>query len=144
MPWNTAAGKGNNDQLVCGTPEGTPLLEGAADGTNSASAVLGSRKRVHCWSGGPDNCDQALGTVGAPSTNMYWWAEEAYRLQVQVNVGGRIVHPGGGSTRRIEVNSQIWFRVRWQERLYPNAGSGCEGTGNACTVVAGEAGATFV
>ena len=75
---------------------------------------------------------------------MYWWAEEACRLQVQVNVGGRIVHPGGGSTRRIEVNSQIWFRVRWQERLYPNAGSGCEGTGNACTVVAGESGATFV
>ena len=64
-------------------------------------------------------------------------------MQIQVNVDGRVsvVHPGSKSTRRVGINSQMWFRVRWAQGVYPAASSGCAAF---CDIAAGSDGDTCV
>jgi uncharacterized protein (DUF1800 family) len=138
---SNADGDGNKAaKLVC-----SDVHEDYASDYGGASKLLCARKRRTCWwSNSADNCDAGYSFGDHQTTNHYWWTEDPCRLQAQVNVDGRVsvVHPGGESVRRVGVNSENWFRVRWREGHFPRAASGCGGGGGACSVVAGESGDT--
>lgn len=127
-------------KLVC-----ADVPEGLASDYRNASKLFCSRKRKRCWHDVEGNCDSGYSFGGHETRNPYYWTEEPCYLQAQVNTDGRVsvVHPGSESTRRTEVNSEGWFRVRWLEGQMPKAETGCGG-GDACYVVAGETGSTCV
>jgi len=142
--YNRASSGTNNggEKLVCDTRVGAANYTGA-------SARLCSRKRRGCWwtndvaQTGTQNCDDDYAFGRDTSLNPYWWTEDTCRVKVQVNIDGRVsvVHPGGKSTRRVEVNSQMWFRVRWADGAYPTAASGCT---ESCVMAPGTSGDTCV
>lgn len=126
-------------KLVC-----SDVPEEARSDYRDASKLLCSRKRATCWwNDNPDNCASGFSFGDHLTTNVYWWTEDPCHLQAQVNIDGRVsvVHPGSESIRRVGVNSEGWFLVRWQEGDFPVAASGCGGD-DACSVVAGESGPT--
>jgi uncharacterized protein (DUF1501 family)/uncharacterized protein (DUF1800 family) len=127
-------------KLVC-----KDLHPSAVPDLSNASHLLCTRKRRKCWWNSRDNCQQDYGhALDRLTTNMYWWTETPCHLQAQVNIDGRVsvVHPGSESVRRVGVNSDNWFRVRWHAGHFPAAASNCGGTGTTCSVVAGETGDT--
>lgn len=132
-------GSSSTYKLVC---HNAPVTGG-----NTGSALC-PRKRFQCTALAADNCAVADNTAD-DSHDSYWWSEEACAVQVQVAGDGRVsvVHPGvetRSRTRRTEVNSQNWFRVRWANGAFPVASAGSCGAGTSCVVTTGQAGDTCV
>ena len=149
--FNTASGKGHMDyKLVCKKSTLTAEQKEAADFADhsNASGLLCSRKRASCfWGDKAANCHTGFDYGGHLTQNVYWWTEEPCRLQVQVGIDGgvSVVHPGSKSTRRVGINSGNWFRVRWLDGKFPKAVSSCGSTpSSTCVVVASDTGESCV
>eukprot|EP01052_Picozoa_sp_SAG31_P011017 SAG31_NODE_614_length_13525_cov_4.312230_5_plen_1443_part_00 len=134
-----ASGRANeNSKLVC-----SDVHEDLVTDYRNASKLFCARKRRHCWwDNSAENCDSGYNYAGHESSNIYWWTDLPCRLQAQVNVDGRVsvVHAGSESRRRVGINSENWFRVRWQDGHFPKAASACGA--QACSIVVGESGET--
>ncbi len=127
--YNThATGGGSNSyKLVCSTD-----MAGATNYSSiGGSGMLCPHKRTACQRNPDPGRGCRANTVSETVYGTYWWSEEPCRLQVQVHPDGRVARVDPGSAgrdekaRRLQPNSENWFRVRWNGGAYPAVASGC-------------------